>query len=99
MQIPKEEVDQWATLHSPNENGTTKFHDRCNHHGLHHGQRPRRDGGRERVGDIVGTNVPGIEKSKDDADGKDVVKLVKNHGCGSSPCLSLCLSLSAGEEG
>ncbi len=35
--------------------GTGELHDGCDAHGLPHGERPGRDRGRERVGDIIGT--------------------------------------------
>lgn len=57
----------------------SKFHHRGNGHGLKICEGPGRDRGRERVGDIIGTNVPRIKEGKDGAQSKDVIKLVKYH--------------------
>lgn len=65
------------------QDGTREFHDGGDNHSLAHGQGPRRNRGSEGVGDIVGTNVPCVQKRKHHAQGKDVIVLRKgSHSCG-----------------
>ena len=62
---------------------TNELADGGDEHGLHHGEGAGGHGGRKRVCDIVGTDIPCIEKCKYHANGKDVVELRKGgHGDG-----------------
>jgi hypothetical protein len=70
-----------AILSLPSEHSTSELHDRTDGHGLDQGQRPRRHRGRESVGDIVGSDVPGIEESEEQSDHEDVRELRKGGHC------------------
>lgn len=59
----------------PSKYSTSELHDRTNGHGLDQGQRSRRHRGRECVGDIIGSDVPCIKESKEQADHEDVREL------------------------
>lgn len=66
-----------------NTDGTGEFEDRGTAHGLEVGQRPGGDGRGPGVGDIVGTNVPGVEEGEDGSYREEVIVLVERHldGC------------------
>lgn len=66
-------TDNWTNIPS------TEFHDTGEDHGLPVLQRARRHRGRPRVGDIVGTDVVGIEEGKDSAKGEQVIELMQGH--------------------
>ena len=62
--------------------GTTKLHDGGTQHGLDIGNGAGGDGAGPRVGDIVRTNVPGVEEGKDCAYREEVVVLVEGRHLG-----------------
>lgn len=64
--------------------GADELHHDSATHGLEVGDGARRDGAGPRVGDIVGTDVPGVEEGKDGADGEEVVELRETHDGGFS---------------
>jgi hypothetical protein len=70
-----------AVLNSPGEHSTSELHDRTDGHGLDQGQRPGRHRGRKSVGDIVGSDVPGIKESEEQPNHEDVRELRKGGHC------------------
>ena len=70
-------------LNPPHQDGTEKFTDGGNIHGLPEGQGSRRHRGCKRIRHIVGSDVEGVQKGEDHAQGKDVVELMEGHlvGC------------------
>ena len=71
----------FVVLSLPSEHSTSELHNRTDGHGLNQGQRPRRHRGRESVGNIVGSDVPGIKESEEQSDHEDVRELRKGGHC------------------